>query len=528
MRVLRSIFPVVLLFLGTFYVGGQNRCLSPAEAAKVVASFNPRAQPAAADLKDVRKELLSMQKEHAKLSDQIMSDYAKNQSRVSDLDRLGETNLTRVCEILKQNGWPNKDLLKEDGAYALRYLIASNRATNLQRELMPVLVEAAKKGDIPKPVLADLVDTIRVGSGVPQIFGTQATRRGDVLYILPLANDDKVDDWRKEYGLMPLADQIRSLERRFLLPVLRSQRRSAPGDIKAAADASALGISDADAEIKVETKIVNLNVRVFTRDLKTPFGVSLTRDDFTILEDGIEQETEFFSSETAPFDLVLLLDFSGSTSDKRNLIKKAARRFVEVARPGDRVSVITFADAIKTASDLTSDKASLYAEIDKIKTEGGSAVWDALKFAGEKLKTKTPGRRSAIVFMTDGFDNASQSTFADAMENVRHGDMTVFSVYINTLEAKPSNKDWAGRTAARLEATLSMLADETGGQFYKAKDLKDLNGIYEQVVNDIGRTYGLGYESKNDNRNGDWRSLVVKLKNKPELMAKTRLGYYAN
>jgi VWFA-related protein len=73
-----------------------------------------------------------------------------------------------------------------------------------------------------------------------------------------------------------------------------------------------------------------------------------------------------------------------------------------------------------------------------------------------------------------------------------------------------------------------MLANETGGEIYYADDLKDLNGIYDQVINDLGRVYSVGYEPKNDARDGGWRDLTVKIKTKPNLIAKTRRGYYAN
>ena len=78
--------------------------------------------------------------------------------------------------------------------------------------------------------------------------------------------------------------------------------------------------------------------------------------DGAIVEDGTEQETAFFSTDSAPFDMVLLLDFSGSTQEKRGLIKKAAKRFVEVARPDDRVAVIAFANDQRILSDFTKDK----------------------------------------------------------------------------------------------------------------------------------------------------------------------------
>jgi len=73
-----------------------------------------------------------------------------------------------------------------------------------------------------------------------------------------------------------------------------------------------------------------------------------------------------------------------------------------------------------------------------------------------------------------------------------------------------------------------MLAEESGGQLYKAKGINDLNGIYEQVVNDLGKVFSIGFEPKNEKRDGSWRDVTVKIKTQPNLVAKTRRGYYAN
>ncbi len=528
---MRSTTLLFVLLAGVLSVDvrAQNRCLTPAEADSVIASI--RTPNPAADNNAFRKELFRMQAESAKLRDMVFANYGKDQSRLPELTALDKSNLHHLCELLKQNGWPSREVVKQDGIEALQAIVASNRAPDMQRELLPVLVAASKEGDVHREVLAELVDTLRVDSGLPQLFGTQATRRGDMVYILPLLNDQKVNDWRNFYNLAPLDDEIRSLERRFLLPVVISPRLSGqPGTSrKDTKDVEVLGIPDDSADIKVETRLVNLNARVFTNDLKTPYGQTLAKSDFSLIEDGVEQEAQFFSTESAPFDLVLLLDFSGSTVDKRNLIKKAAKRFVEVARPDDRVSVIAFADEVKMVSDLTSDKGALSTAIDKIKSEGHSPVWDSLKFAYEKvIAKKTPDRRTALIFMTDGEDNSSVSTFADAMEMARHSDTTVFSVFLNTFDAKPSDKTPYTRLVATYQTTLSMLAEETGGQFYKANGIKDLNGIYEQVVNDIGKIYSIGYEPKNERRDGGWRSIEIKLKTHPELVVRTRRGYYAD
>ena len=527
MRLIVSLLSALFLIATTAGVYSQDRCLTPEEAAKAVATVASPSAPS--DIQKIRKELVDMRQRHEKLNSEILGDFNKNESRISDLNALARGHLVRVCEIIRNDGWLNKAVLKQDAFDALTFLITSTNAVDLQRQMFPLLLAATKKGDIPKPMIADVTDSIRLGYGLPQIFGTQASRRGDVIYVLPLLNDDKVDAWRQAYDLPPLETNIRMLERRYLLPVLKSQRLSGQGGVSgAAADVKALGISDADEAIKVETKAVNLNVIVQSPKGQPPLGTLLTKDDFAVFEDGVEQDATFFSSADSPFDMVLVLDFSGSTSDKRSLIKKAAKRFVEYARPNDRIAVIAFATEIKLISDLTSDKDALYRSIDKINVDGNSPVWDSLKFAYAEVIKKDTGRRTAAVFMTDGLDNASKITFADLMEVVRHGDTTVFPIYVNTLEAKESQKDFLGKLETKLHQSLTMLADETGGQSYKANDLKDLNGIYEQVINDIGKIYTIGYEPKNETHDGGWRSVEVKLPRASGLTAKTRRGYYAN
>jgi Ca-activated chloride channel family protein len=527
---MRSVL-LLALFLTTLSadVRAQQRCVTPQEAAKIIGTIT--SPNLSADHKAFRNELFRMEAEYLKLHEVVFADFGKDQSRLPALNALGESNLVHLCGLLKQNGWPSRDIVKQDGVEALQFVAANNRAVNMQRELLPVLIAASKEGDVSRALLADLVDRIRVNAGLPQIFGTQSSRRGDVMYILPLLNDQKVEAWRAFYNLPPLDDQIRGLEERFLLPVAISPRLSGmPGaSRKDTKDVQTLGLADSDAPIKVETNLVNINARVFTSDLKTPYGVTLSKSDLVVVEDGLEQNAQFFSTEAAPFDLVLVLDFSGSTAEKRNLIKKAAKRFVGVARPNDRVAMVAFADEIKLVSALTSDKEAITTAIDKLKLDGQSPVWDAFKFAHEKVVDQKPSeRRTAIVFMTDGEDNASKSTFADALEMVRHGDTTVFSIFLNTFDAKPSDKNPRTRVIGAYHLKLSMLAEESGGQFYKANNLKDLNGIYEQVVSDIGKIYSIGYEPKNEKRDGGWRSIEIQVKTHPELVVKTRRGYYAD
>jgi Ca-activated chloride channel homolog len=386
--------------------------------------------------------------------------------------------------------------LLDDGYNAFTYLIMNNKAFDLQREFLPVLVEAAKNNQIKRQVIASVVDNIRVGVGLPQIFGTQATIRNEVIYLYPLLNEQKVDEWRKLYDLPKLAFQI-------------------------------LGISTEENEVvKVDTTLVSLNLRILTKDFQIPKETIFTKDDFVVLEDDTEQEVAFFSTTEQPFNLILILDFSASTKQNQGTIKKAAQRFVDYARPNDRIAVIAFANQIKLLSELITDKKRLKKEIDNIDLGGGSPIWDSLKFAYQNIiRKETPEKRNAIVIMTDGQDGSLNTTFADLFETVRNNNTTIFPVYFQPFE---DITEYAKKVNRKAYQSLWMLAEESGGQIYKINQFSDLNGVYEQIINELSKVYSLSYEPKNEKRDGSWRKLSVKIKTRTDFVVKTRRGYYAN
>src|SRR2546425_1916893 len=160
--------------------------------------------------------------------------------------------------------------------------------------------------------------------------------------------------------------------------------------------------------LRIDTDLVNLNVSVFNRK-GAQLPVSLQQKDFAVLDNGEPQEISFFASNDAPFDLVLLLDLSGSTADKIGLIRKSAKRFVDAARLGDRIAILTFTADTLLVSKLTSDHPALKKSIDDIeKPVGGTNFWDALRFVLDHIvvQSRIEQRRNAVVAMTDGVDNA--------------------------------------------------------------------------------------------------------------------------
>ena len=122
---------------------------------------------------------------------------------------------------------------------------------------------------------------------------------------------------------------------------------------------TALGQMPEPADIlRIDSDLVNLNVSVFNRTASNS-ATSLQQKDFSILDNGVPQEITFFAAGDTPFDLVLLLDLSGSIGDKIDLVRKSSKRFVDAVRPDDRVAILTFSAGIQTISRFTSDHAAL-------------------------------------------------------------------------------------------------------------------------------------------------------------------------
>lgn len=500
-------------------------CLSKAESDAIVKSLNSGRK--LADGKKIRKELVELVEDRQKLENTITRDMTKKADLIPKVVESGRKNVQRVCRLLVENGWMTRSDIGDEGYEAMLLIIGGAEDAVAQRSMIDVLIEASKAKLLEKSFLAGVVDGIRVGFGAPQLFGTKAKISKNAVYVYPLLDDDKVDAWRAAYGMPPLAVQMKRWELSYLMPVVRAPRRSQSAAKKANdADVVMLGIESSDDEpLVVESRLVNLNIRLLLPDTQQDAGLKLTKDDFIVQEDGVVQETSFFSDTGTPFDIVLLLDFSGSTEGKQGLIKKSAKRFVDAVRPDDRIAIVAFASQISLMSDFTSDKAQLRTKVDQIKEFGMSPIWDSVRFVYDTLlKTKSPGRRTAIVMMTDAFDNSRKTNFADAVEIARRGETTIFPVFVPT----SGSSAYARQSVKGAETSLELLAGETGGQVFRADDLKDLDRVYETIAGAVGRVYSLGYEPKDEARTGGWRTLTVKVKGRPELIVLTRQGYYAN
>jgi VWFA-related protein len=559
---MKFVLSAVFVFLCGCVTAQAQSCITPDDIKQMLARIQaapavpaptqptPPAQPEAAPPPTLDKKLLAelvkMAEKQRDLLQQVVSEDQTKQSDRAKLHKLYETDTVKLCQILKTKGWPTTATVDRIGVAATFYILKNGATFELQRDLLPVILAAIKKDPAQKPEFAGLFDRLRVSAGMKQVFGTQAVSMGGFLVLYPIEDEKRVDERRAEFGLSTMEINIRNLERTYSKPLVKSRQppesklsKQLTDSISKAVDSAALdpNVVEPGDVIKTETNLVSLNVSVFNSKLKMFVG-SLNKEDFRVVENSQEQTVSYFASTAVPFDLVLLIDLSGSTADKRNLIKKSTLRFIEAARPADRLAIVTFSDSPTVISPLTLDRAQLAASVAQMEGTGGSRIWDAVKFTLDHVVgPKTLERRRAVVLMSDGMDNSlfhvgpigpardSATIFADLVEQVRQTDTLIVPIYLDTEDSM--GNPYAKNEYENARRMLNLLAQESGGTYYKARKISDLNGVYEQVINDLGKVYSLGYKPANPERDGSWRWVQVSLPNHPDLIARTRPGYYA-
>jgi VWFA-related protein len=293
---------------------------------------------------------------------------------------------------------------------------------------------------------------------------------------------------------------------------------------------------DPTETIRIDSDLVDLKVSVlgFSANSPTPL---LGQKDFVVLEDGKEQQIAFFAAADAPFDLVLLLDLSASNAKKLKLIRNSAKKFVDAARPIDRIALVTFTDRVSLYSSFTLDRQKLKKTIDEMdEAIGGTNFWDALNYVMTEMVVQGPNsHRSAIVVMTDGIDNAlpdvqgvgSNITFDALLENIRNSESLIFPIYLNTEQEAVKQYHVPREACAMARAQLSEIATTCGTTMYKAEKLSDLEQAYGQVIRDLSTVYNIGYRPSNHRLDGKWRSVEVQIPQRPDLLARTKRGYFA-
>jgi Ca-activated chloride channel homolog len=233
----------------------------------------------------------------------------------------------------------------------------------------------------------------------------------------------------------------------------------------------------------VDVKLVNVFVNVTDRNGAIVGG--LTRDDFAIAEDNRPQEIAVFERESAlPLSLTLAVDTSASVYKDRVIEQDAAKRFVHaLMREQDQMQVMEFSTFVTELTAFTNNVAQIDRGIDRMRGEGGTALYDTIDLASQGLGTKHG--RKVLVLVSDGSDTVKSRTYAQALEQALRNEVMIYSIIDVPIEAS-AGRDLGG------EHALVTLAEQTGGKSFYAAD-GGLDKAFARVSEDLRTQYLIAY-----------------------------------
>jgi len=250
--------------------------------------------------------------------------------------------------------------------------------------------------------------------------------------------------------------------------------------------------------------LLRFNASVTDRNGRAIGGMK--ESDFTVYENGVEREVMKVVPTDEPFNLVLLLDVSGSVEERIEFIRKAARDFLRTASPQDRIAIISFRDDIQVISDFSTDRKMLSKKLDEIDAGGATSLYDALGYVLADTVKQLHGERTAIVVLSDGDDNKSFVPFPAILEAITESGALIYPLYLpsglvpEASVPKPEVTIDPLRTryltlTTRAHEEGQKLAQASGGVYYPIRRLEDLQRAYDDVVVQLRTAYTITYAS---------------------------------
>ncbi len=334
--------------------------------------------------------------------------------------------------------------------------------------------------------------------------------------------------------------------------------------------------------LSVNVKVINVLAAV--HDKKGEVVKNLTKDDFTLTEDGRPQTIKYFSPQSdLPLTLGLLVDTSLSQRRVLGQERDASAVFLDqlLRLDRDHAFIIHFDFDVELLQDLTSSRQKLRAALDQLDLAddrrgsrsgggypgggggypgggypgsgrrrggggghggGGTDLYDAVYLASDELMTKQQGRK-AVIILSDGVDTGSKLTLADAIEAAQKSDTMVYSILFSDESAYggggfgigfPGGMGRGGRGGGWPmpredhpdgKKVLQQLSRETGGRFFEVSKKEPIDRIYASIQEELRNQYNIGYSSDKP-YDGTYRKIHVAVKSK-DLTVQAREGYYA-
>jgi Ca-activated chloride channel homolog len=275
-----------------------------------------------------------------------------------------------------------------------------------------------------------------------------------------------------------------------------------------------------DVTLRVDVKLVNVFVNVTDRNGAIVGG--LTRDDFSVKEDGRAQQIAVFERQSElPLNLTLAIDTSGSVKKDMSEEANAAHRFVHaILRQQDQMSLLQFATDVKELSGFTNNVGQIDRGLARLHSDYATALYDAVLLGSEGLGKKD-GRR-VLVLVSDGGDTVNSTTYQQALEAALRHEVMIYSIIDVPIEAS-AGRDLGG------EHALITLAEETGGKSFYVAD-GGLDKAFAKVSDDLRTQYLIGYYPHNQEPGRTFHRIEVTVPRAAtqDFNVRHKTGYYGD
>ena len=274
--------------------------------------------------------------------------------------------------------------------------------------------------------------------------------------------------------------------------------------------------------LKIDVRLVNVFVTV--TDANGAPVARLSKDNFQLSEDGKQQKIAVFDKESAlPLSIVLEVDTSLSTKKDLPLELASARHFAHaILRPVDALSVFQFSEVVDEIVGFTPDLKTIDRGIDRIHVGSATALYDAL-YLGSRALDQRKGRKVMVV-ITDGGDTVSKVDYRDAVRAAQEAEAIVYSIIVVPVEAS-AGRDTGG------EHALIQMSEDTGGKYYYASSLPQLDSAFRQISDELRTQYLLAYYPSQRYSDSEFRKINVKVTGETDasnFQVRHRTGYYSS
>ncbi len=279
---------------------------------------------------------------------------------------------------------------------------------------------------------------------------------------------------------------------------------------------------------QISTTTVNVRLPVTVVDGKSGrFIVDLKQGDFEISEDKTQQRIESFLPQSdLPLDVAVLMDTSNSVKPKLKFERDAAISFLYTMLESrkDRALFATFDSEVELHQDFTNRLDLLTKAIDGVKAQGETRMYDAIYSVCEEKMAASPGRRRAMVIITDGEDTVSERTLSEAIDIAQRTETVIFVI---STKSGGFFGVQAGTVDRKEDKNLKQMAEDTGGRAFFTAEVIELERSFTAIARELRSQYLIAYSPTNDNYDGKFRKIEVRLPARKDLRVRTKTGYTA-